>query len=404
MSSTSVRDLLGELEANVRDDDFEAATSTLESIVSNYDEREGRESILFNRASTLQTSNSIPSEDRAALGEFQSTLTQTDMARGSVLVLGSLFLTDPEAVDKSQFIGRISDLASSEQRLAERSDEVEALVSEPELPARIVISTVESDKEELKVGESVPVEVAVVNVGDSPANSVNIRAASDLTVSPEQREIAELTASEERTVEFNLEGSTSGDFTLTITASTDNAGSASQSRTFTVLRREGLYESVVARLESLSDRLTSSDEVSDSDAADLNSMLNSAIDNVQQAITRLEEDNPTRANEAIRTANVQLGEFLDSFEELSEPSAAFSRSVTNSAELAIEQLSDTLDVLRINEAIDRNDNGLIDDDEILRAIELWRSDESVPGTGGKTIGGTKILELIDAWRNETEIR
>jgi hypothetical protein len=95
---------------------------------------------------------------------------------------------------------------------------------------------------------------------------------------------------------------------------------------------------------------------------------------------------------------------LDSFEELSEPSAAFSRSVTNSAELAIEQLSDTLDVLRINEAIDRNDNGLIDDDEILRAIELWRSDESVPGTGGKTIGGTKILELIDAWRNETEIR
>jgi len=54
-------------------------------------------------------------------------------------------------------------------------------------------------------------------------------------------------------------------------------------------------------------------------------------------------------------------------------------------------------------AIDENEDGRIGDTEILTAIELWRTDEAVPDTGGKTIGDTKMLELIEMWRNDTPV-
>jgi hypothetical protein len=57
----------------------------------------------------------------------------------------------------------------------------------------------------------------------------------------------------------------------------------------------------------------------------------------------------------------------------------------------------------IQRAIDTNNNNIIDDTEILQAIEYWRNDEQVPETSGRTINDIKILELIEMWRNDTEV-
>jgi hypothetical protein len=54
--------------------------------------------------------------------------------------------------------------------------------------------------------------------------------------------------------------------------------------------------------------------------------------------------------------------------------------------------------LSVPEAIDTNDDGEIGDFEILDAIELWRTNDEVAGTGGKTIGDLQILDLIEQWR------
>jgi hypothetical protein len=59
--------------------------------------------------------------------------------------------------------------------------------------------------------------------------------------------------------------------------------------------------------------------------------------------------------------------------------------------------------LPVDEAIDTNNNGQIDDLEILEAIEYWRDDTAVPQTGGKTIGDFQILELIETWRLNREV-
>jgi len=54
----------------------------------------------------------------------------------------------------------------------------------------------------------------------------------------------------------------------------------------------------------------------------------------------------------------------------------------------------------ISEAIDENDDGDIDDTEILTALDHWQDEEPVPGTDGQTISETQILDLVDRWQDE----
>jgi len=54
----------------------------------------------------------------------------------------------------------------------------------------------------------------------------------------------------------------------------------------------------------------------------------------------------------------------------------------------------------VSEAIDENDDGDIDDDEILDALDHWQDEEPVPGTGGETISDQEILDLVDSWQDE----
>jgi len=51
----------------------------------------------------------------------------------------------------------------------------------------------------------------------------------------------------------------------------------------------------------------------------------------------------------------------------------------------------------IPEALDRNGNSLLDDTEILEAVNYWITGQDVPGTGGKRIDDAQILYLIKLW-------
>ncbi len=59
--------------------------------------------------------------------------------------------------------------------------------------------------------------------------------------------------------------------------------------------------------------------------------------------------------------------------------------------------------LTIEQALDTNGNGYLDDEEILQAIEYWINGMPVPGTGGEIITDAKILELIALWINHEPI-
>lgn len=54
------------------------------------------------------------------------------------------------------------------------------------------------------------------------------------------------------------------------------------------------------------------------------------------------------------------------------------------------------EVRSVEQLLDRNDNGRLDDDEILFAVELWIEGEKVPGTS-INIDDAAILRLIELW-------
>lgn len=51
----------------------------------------------------------------------------------------------------------------------------------------------------------------------------------------------------------------------------------------------------------------------------------------------------------------------------------------------------------VEQAVDRDGNCIIDDLEILWAVEYWITGDIVPGTSGRTISDSKILELVGLW-------
>jgi hypothetical protein len=57
----------------------------------------------------------------------------------------------------------------------------------------------------------------------------------------------------------------------------------------------------------------------------------------------------------------------------------------------------------IEQAVDENNNNMIDNPEIAQATDYWQFIEEVPGTCGKTISNPKISELTDIWRTASEI-
>ncbi|MGQ9478020.1 MAG: CAP domain-containing protein [Candidatus Bipolaricaulia bacterium] len=71
--------------------------------------------------------------------------------------------------------------------------------------------------------------------------------------------------------------------------------------------------------------------------------------------------------------------------------------------LFLSSLSQTGSATTIEQAVDRNGNCIIEDQEILRAVEYWVTGEPLPGTGGLTISDAKILQLMALWINGASV-
>jgi uncharacterized protein YkwD len=56
-----------------------------------------------------------------------------------------------------------------------------------------------------------------------------------------------------------------------------------------------------------------------------------------------------------------------------------------------------LAAMTVEQAVDRNGSCVIEDQEILWAVEYWVTGEPLPGTSGLTINDAKILQLVAIW-------
>lgn len=66
-------------------------------------------------------------------------------------------------------------------------------------------------------------------------------------------------------------------------------------------------------------------------------------------------------------------------------------------------ISVALGAVTVEQALDTNHNGLVDDLEMLQALNLWIHQTPVPGTDGLTIDDLKIVQLLQFWIKQTPI-
>lgn len=63
----------------------------------------------------------------------------------------------------------------------------------------------------------------------------------------------------------------------------------------------------------------------------------------------------------------------------------------------------TIGATTVEQALDQNRNGFLDDLEMLQALDLWIHQTPVPGTGDAIIDDLKIVELLQLWIKQTPI-
>jgi len=118
----------------------------------------------------------------------------------------------------------------------------------------------------------------------------------------------------------------------------------------------------------------------------------------------LEVDGPTQAGDEFRLQrsggepilfDVAAGANDTAVHVTTSPGA---EAVTQETGTVVEV--DSRNCLSIPEAI-ANDQGYINNSEVLTAIEYWEDDNAeVPGTCGKTMGNSAVLEVISIWESE----
>jgi hypothetical protein len=57
----------------------------------------------------------------------------------------------------------------------------------------------------------------------------------------------------------------------------------------------------------------------------------------------------------------------------------------------------------VPQAIDADDDDVIEDNELLDALGHWQDGDPVPDTGGQTVTDDIVLDLVEMWKDETDI-
>lgn len=189
MSDRSIDQLIEELVADAQAGNIEAATHVLEEIADRFDELRSSERIEIRTSAAARRSEDVEEEAIEELNEHIQEGINTQTSRAAFLLEAVSILRELEEEQSTETAAVQVEQQTAADNLSALGDQIQAQQSEydttaedaaetteeADVPAQVSVESVEAPNE-VDAGEQFNVEATIQNVGDEPAEAVEVSA------------------------------------------------------------------------------------------------------------------------------------------------------------------------------------------------------------------------------------
>ncbi|MFB6102973.1 MAG: CARDB domain-containing protein [Haloplanus sp.] len=395
MPSENAATLVEETVAAIEDDDFSLADSKLTAASGVLDDIAREEVADERRIRAARNSNATSLGKTEQLDDYLRQLNGTRMLRSSFLAAAAAYLIDPLADDASTITDLGEDLVESERDAAAKVGDARDVADAVDLPATPTVVEAEASDTAVLVGQSLTVSVTVRNVGDEPATAVTVTVDAEDGLAPDVESLAfdTLPPGGEGTRTVEVSTTAPGESSISL-----GLGPAEPADTpaiaVSVAERTRITNDMLTSITTVEERLKNA-SLDEATRTSLQAKLDTARTRVKEAKQLFKNGQTADAKEAVKAANVALGDFLNAVAGLDDGAIestrrrAFDRLTTNGIEQTGPLLKEPSGL-----AAYANDSGIITESGLTEAVDDWVNRE---------IETALLRKAIDAWRAETVV-
>lgn len=353
MPSDTLPSLLASMAEALRANDLETARNRLDEVEAVYEEIDLPERRVQRKATIGRDSTETPTDVRKRLDKYAQAVNASDLARSSMLTTATVYLADPTQRDVDDIANTLEEQAEHEATLVELESNVSDDLEAVDLPASLLVKTVETPTGPRPKGSAFEATVGVENIGDTAAKTVTMTVDSEATVSPTSVDFGDLNEGTRKDAVLEVDAETAGEFTLTLQADGDPGGADETTERFRVVDKATGIDTARGSIADLIDRIDDSNELTGGRENATISKLESADAKLADAERFLDKENSRQADEMLETATHILGAFLNQVDSLTDgangngngrgdakaPSESFVRTLTTVGEGIIDQIA-----------------------------------------------------------------
>lgn len=314
MPSTKAQSLLEEFETAVRNEQYDEAESIAERLASTYDEVEVAEEVTSSKVALARGLVDINSDRYESLSGYLNHAASTNLTRGGFLTSVGGIAVNPDDVDGSSLLETTKRLKQYENEYETRATEVEPIIDDVQLPARMELPKVESDRSWYPKGTTFSLGITASNVGDEAATGVGLTVnVGALDATPSSVDLGQVGGGKSVSESVSVTASTAGQHSLVVQISSDDAGEPTDQTEVEVLSKGDILE-LVARKLSQTNEFVSDSDVSKQAKRSLSKKLSTAHKKVEKAVSFVEDGRAKQANNQLNTASNALGAVLNYLE------------------------------------------------------------------------------------------
>lgn len=308
---TDIGRLYDTLHAAIAADEFVTAEETLQDIAAAYDQAERTERRTIGRALAVRNEQIVPTDVQKQVTDIATQHVRVDQSRMMALIAARGYLTNPVEEGKDELLDNLSQMQDYEETAEGLLDNAESLVSEVTVPPKVENVALDGPEVNVPKSEVVVVEAEVENVGDESAVDITIEQESSLNLTPSSLTEGDLAGGNATTVEFSGTATTSGTYTVRVTADAGNSRPATDEIDLVVIDKSEAARASRSLLEELRTIIEESSDITRGLETSLLELVSNAERHVDRALTHIESNDPEAADNHLRVAIKQLGAFLN---------------------------------------------------------------------------------------------
>lgn len=234
----TIETLIDDLVDAIDDKDVNRARNQIGAIGDRYDELNGEEEKRIRQATILRGNGALSEDEGEQLGQLVSTAASTEMKRGAFLIraVAAVRALEQDTSPDGNFEQAVTEVKDSDGHLETEIDNSTPIIQESEIPPSVELVNLSLNPATVAPTQTSQMVVTIANVGDEPADGVELALdpPNGVSVSEPQETIGTVGSDVDRMKIFEIEGKAPGEKRIPVELTSANAGSDINSKALTV--------------------------------------------------------------------------------------------------------------------------------------------------------------------------